>query len=259
MKQEIWKPVVGYEGLYEVSNLGRVKSLNYKNSGKEGIMKGEIIKGYLRVHLNKTKNFVHRLVWEAFKGKIEGAWTEVQIDHINCNKIDNRLENLRLVTTKENANNALTKKRKEEMLKKRAQDPEWRRKNAEAAKKLAQDPEWVQNVAEANRRKAQDPEWLRKNAEANKKKAQDPEWRRKNAEAAKKLAQDPEWQRKHTEGTRKARCKPVDQYTLDGQLIKRWPSATDAARELGLSQGYISACCRGEYNKANGFRWRFAD
>ena len=69
MKKEIWKPIKGYEGLYQVSNFGRVKSLKF---GKEKILKQSIDKktGYLHVVLCKNgilkTYYVHRLVAEAF-------------------------------------------------------------------------------------------------------------------------------------------------------------------------------------------------
>ena len=68
---EIWRDIKDYEGLYQVSNWGRVKSFNYRNSGKERIMKPvETKKGYLQVQLWKNgeqKWFkVHRLVATAF-------------------------------------------------------------------------------------------------------------------------------------------------------------------------------------------------
>ena len=71
MIKEYWKPVVGYEGLYMVSNWGRVKSMNYRHSGKERILKPLTnSSGYLLVKLckdGKAKAFtVHRLVAEAF-------------------------------------------------------------------------------------------------------------------------------------------------------------------------------------------------
>ena len=71
MEEEIWKPIKDYEGLYEVSNLGRVKSLNYRGTGKEKILKNsECNNGYLLIGLvknGKLKTFyVHRLVAEAF-------------------------------------------------------------------------------------------------------------------------------------------------------------------------------------------------
>ena len=67
--------------------------------------------GYCRVRVSGTKInqvFVHRIIWETFKGEIPEG---MQIDHINTIRTDNRLENLRLVTHKANMNNPLTLKK----------------------------------------------------------------------------------------------------------------------------------------------------
>lgn len=70
MDKEIWKDIKGYEGLYQVSNLGRVKSLNYNRTGQQRIKKAESNKRYFSVTLwkdKKTRTFsVHRLVCENF-------------------------------------------------------------------------------------------------------------------------------------------------------------------------------------------------
>ena len=71
MGTEIWKDIKGYEGLYQVSNFGRVLSLNYRNTGKPGLMNtGKNNYGYLQVCLSKNeeeKNYkVHRLVAQTF-------------------------------------------------------------------------------------------------------------------------------------------------------------------------------------------------
>lgn len=63
--------------------------------------------GYKIVNVGKTK-LAHRVVWEAFNGEIPQG---MEIDHINTDRGDNRLENLRLVTSKGNKNNTITKKR----------------------------------------------------------------------------------------------------------------------------------------------------
>ena len=111
---EIWKPVVGYEGLYEVSSYGRVRSLD-RDDGRGWWIKGRILKqdlcknGGLRVTLynrtKKTRFFVHRIVAEAF---IPNPYNKPEIDHINTIRTDNRVENLRWVTHTENMNNPIT-------------------------------------------------------------------------------------------------------------------------------------------------------
>jgi len=103
--EEIWKPVVGYEGLYEVSNFGAVRNVRRKHNIKLRINSG----GYYHVYLNrdgimKTVS-VHRLVAMAF---IPNPENKPCVDHINTNKQDNSVTNLRWVTHKENMNNPNT-------------------------------------------------------------------------------------------------------------------------------------------------------
>lgn len=106
---EIWKNIEGYPN-YMVSNMGRVKSLNYNHTGKENILKTLLDgKGYYFVTIFKNKKpkccRIHRLIAEAFIPNIEN---KPFIDHINTDKTDNRIENLRWVTHKENMNNQIT-------------------------------------------------------------------------------------------------------------------------------------------------------
>lgn len=106
MENEIWRDIPGYEGLYQVSDLGRVKSLNYNRTGQEQILSpGKIRNGYLLVCLCKDRKrkmlYVHRLVWEAFNGPIPEGY---DCNHINEEKTDCRLANLNLMTRKENIN-----------------------------------------------------------------------------------------------------------------------------------------------------------
>ena len=113
MDNEKWKDIEGYEGLYQVSNLGRVKSLKRVIRRKDGnnITYSEKIlsprdngKGYKKVCLNKngiSKNYaIHRLVLETFEPNHDICKKEV--NHIDENKHNNYLLNLEWVTSKEN-------------------------------------------------------------------------------------------------------------------------------------------------------------
>ena len=110
---EIWKEIKGYEGLYEISNLGRVKSLARIVTTSKGIRvrKQRFLKNcgdinsYLHVCLTKdsktrTKR-IHQLVAIAFLNHTPNGFNLV-VDHINSVKTDNRLENLQIITSREN-------------------------------------------------------------------------------------------------------------------------------------------------------------
>ncbi len=105
--EEIWKDIQGYKGMYQVSNTGKVKSMNYRRSGLPGIIvPGDNGSGYQFVNIRDAGkryryHYVHRLVWEAFVGPIPEG---MQINHKDENKLNNSIDNLEIVTPKQNAN-----------------------------------------------------------------------------------------------------------------------------------------------------------
>lgn len=126
--------------------------------------------GYMQVRLGQKTYLAHRIVWEAFNGPIPEG---MQINHINEKKDDNRLENLNLMTPKENCN-------------------------------------WGTGVV--------------RNSQA-----------RLNGKMSKK----------------------VQQYNLDGDFIKEWPSLMEIKRALGLAQQNVSLCCLGKTKTAYGYKWKY--
>ena len=111
--QETWKPVVGFEGRYEVSSEGRFRALArdiiYKD-GRKGKLKAKMIRGYVGSHGylivsfdSTTKALAHRVVAEAFLGVHE---FRVTVNHKDGNKLNNNINNLEWVTYGENNNHA---------------------------------------------------------------------------------------------------------------------------------------------------------
>lgn len=97
--KEVWRKIDNFE--YEISNLGNVKSLR-----NNIILKPDIRSGYYSVNLynqgKRNRQLIHRLVATYFLPNPEN---KPQVDHINTVRLDNRVENLRWVTAKENINN----------------------------------------------------------------------------------------------------------------------------------------------------------
>lgn len=114
--EEIWKDIVGYEGLYQISNLGNVKSLNktvntnnqYNRKSKRKlkckILKQRILREYYCVGLTKNNKqktkLIHRLVAETF---LDNSNNYPVVNHKDGNKLNNNVNNLEFVTYKENS------------------------------------------------------------------------------------------------------------------------------------------------------------
>ena len=198
MDKEIWKPIKGYEGYYEISNYGRVKSVeryvqqgNYMRHVKESFKGISADKyGYPRVTLCKNRvsrsHLLHVLLAKAF---IPNPECKPQVDHVNTNKGDYSLSNLRWVTPKENSNNPNTL--------------EHCRKNT-----------YIKETAiKANRTKKE-------------------------------------------RGTSSA-PKTVYQFSLDGEYITSYDSASEAERNTKVHDSVIRNACDGKAYSAGGFLWSY--
>lgn len=137
--------------VYEVSNLGRVK------------MNGKIVKPRLNTYLVYNTFHIHKAVAELF---VQNTDNKPEVDHIDSNKLNNRADNLRWVTHKENMNNELTKQ-KERMSKKGIKfSEETKRKISEARKGSHISEEHKQKISKANKGRPLSEEHKQKISEA---------------------------------------------------------------------------------------------
>jgi len=103
MDEEIWKDIEGYEGLYQISNLGRIKTISRQGTNTRFIKKDIRKDGYIQVHLTKNskmKNFLlHRLIAQTF---IPNPNNFKYINHKDGNKQNNDISNLEWCTSSQN-------------------------------------------------------------------------------------------------------------------------------------------------------------
>lgn len=239
MNNEIWKDIKGYEGFYQVSNMGRVRSLDRivvtKNS-KTLNYKSELKKpskdkdGYLIVVLYKDKERktcrVHRLVAEHF---IPNPNNYPQVNHKDETRDNNNVDNLEWCTAKYNNNYGGHNERLSESKKGWKPSEEQRRKHSESIKG-ENHPMYGKSRSEETKRKL---------SETHKGKKHTDETKRKMSE-----------QRK---GSKSHNKKAV--ICLETKEVF-W-GAKEVEEKLGINKGKVGECCRGTRKTAGGFHWAY--
>jgi hypothetical protein len=218
---EIWKDIVGWEGLYEVSNLGNIRSADRVIAGpkpcgrriKGRTRKTLMVKGYVSINLSdkksgrSTRNSVHRFMAEAF---IPNPENKPEVNHKNGIKNDNRLENLEWATRSENSKHA-----------------------------------WDTGLVKKRFRTEEQKIEMRK---TNKGKENLIAWQKENKDKMKEMALRASL----------SQVKKVNQLDKNGNIIKEWGSITEASRAIETNAIGIGRCAKGKQELAGGFRWQYA-
>lgn len=242
--EEIWKPVKNYEKFYEVSNKGRVKSFHIVGNNTELSDKGKIINGfyksggYIAVNLTNKKEseevLLHRLVAKHF---IPNPKNKRCINHIDCDKTNNCVNNLEWCTYKENHDHA----RKNGLYPDTYKVAQYTLNGelvrtydscSHAAEILNVDYKNVSRACKGNRKSFLDYQW----------EYYENEPKNKIDEYSKDVS------------------KKVHQLDNEGNTINTFNTLTEAANDVGLVSGNgIGKACRGEQSHAAGYQWKFAD
>lgn len=241
MKQEIWKDIEGFEGLYQVSSLGRVRSLNRVvelDDGRKIPKQGKILKerithnGYTRVQLGENKDrYIHRLVASAF---IPNPDKLPQINHKDENKRNNCVENLEWCTNKYNINYGTAKERISE------------KHSTRPIRQFAMDGRLIaeyKGVIDAVHKTGYKESPIRQCCDHKTHTSYGFVWEYCNNTGI------PPRIYKHNKG--------VDQYTLDGNIIASFRNTIDAWKATGVFHSNIRNCCRGLYKQAGGYVWKY--
>lgn len=246
---EIWKDIVGYEGQYQVSNLGNIISLNYGRSGKPHLMKPTITHdGYYRVHIGGKKHplmkTVHILVAKAF---IPNPDNKPQVNHIDGDKTNNCVTNLEWVTGKENIHHAIVNG-----LRKPDNHVYLKGEHHYASKPVVQydlNGNYVklwQCQSDAARFLNCKSSSIVNCLNSPTKSCKGYYWRTPSTDIPQKIEV-----RKHHLSPRIIR-----QYSVQGELLREWDSFKEIMSENpSYKASSLSACCSGAQKTAYGYRW----
>lgn len=246
--EEVWKQIKGFEGYYEVSNFGNVRSIDryVYQQGREQLYKGvqispyKINSGYLCVRLskgNKKKGYlVHRLVAEAF---IQNPQSLPQINHKDENKHNNNIENLEWCTLSYNASYGTLPQKKKEKFGHRVCQYDNR------GSFLRTFTSSREAERETNIRHSEILDCCKHLAHT----AGGYIWRFKKETNENPV--DPV--------TYKTAPRSVSQYDKDMNLVATYKSICQAAKENDLKAENIGACCRGKSVTLKGYYWAFSD
>lgn len=255
MNDEIWRNIPNYEGLYKVSNLGRVRSVDrlvtYKN-GVHHLHKGKLISydtdvnGYYYIYLykhGKRKAFkVHRLVALAF---ISNPHHYPCINHKDENRQNNNVNNLEWCTVKYNNNygHHAIKERKSMLNNKLKSKP---------VLQYTKDGKFINewpSCAEAGRH-GFDPSSVIRCCKGRSKTCGGYKW---------KYGLKPVVEKTTDKVIKKGKgfAKPVIQFTLDNRFVGKWSFIAEAGKH-GFTRTHIEDCCLGRQNQHKGYKWKYA-
>ena len=184
--------------------------------------------GYMHVCINGKQVLMHRFVYEAFNGEIPEGY---EIDHKNTVRDDNRLENLRIATPKENRNNPITKER------------------YKTSNKGKVTPQLIEKLKSMYRQKS---DTQKRTSNKPKTKQHITKELKQHKQKIKSVYQYNKELKQH-----KPKIKSVYQYTKDGEFIKKWDSINECSSNLGVWAQNITRCCHGRCKTCGGFKFSF--
>lgn len=250
LPNEEWRDVVGYEGLYKVSNLGRVKSVVRKHSKTKNqhTNNSRIIKqqlgnsGYLSVHVSANGKrallLVHRQVCLAFCDNKENLPC---VNHKDENKLNNMVENLEFCTHKYNSNYGT---RNDRILATLKSNSKYSKKVFQYTKKAELVREW-DNIHEISESKTI-RHVIYKCCIRKRNSGYGYLWRFSND------CDDVKPYKLEANNKRNIQC-----FDKDMNLLKEYNSVTDAANDVGASIGNIVSCCKGRQRTSKGYIFKY--